>query len=62
LREERRGLHDFTELVGGKVCRTTNREGTADELLKQDPPVVYRLFNPIPKKILDEPMEKLPSA
>lgn len=55
-----RGLHHFTELVGGKVCCTINWEGTADALLEQDPPVVYRLFNPIPQKVLDELMEKLP--
>jgi transaldolase len=55
-----RGLHHFTEMVGGKVCCTINWEGTADELLKQDPPVVYRLFNPVPQKVLDELMEKLP--
>ena len=55
-----RGLHHFTEVVGGKVCCTINWEGTADELLKQDPPVVYRLFNPVPQKVIDELMEKLP--
>jgi transaldolase len=55
-----RGLHHFTEMVGGKVCCTINWEGTADALLEQDPPVVYRLFNPVPQKVLDELMEKLP--
>ncbi|MGD0417603.1 MAG: transaldolase family protein [Terriglobales bacterium] len=55
-----RGLHHFTEMVGGKVCCTINWEGTADELLKQNPPVVYRLFNPVPQKVIDELMEKLP--
>jgi transaldolase len=55
-----RGLHHFTEMVGGKVCCTINWEGTADALLQQDPPVVYRLFNPVPAKIIDELMEKLP--
>jgi transaldolase len=54
-----RGLHHFTEMVGGKVCCTINWEGTADELLKQDPPVVYRMFNPVPQKVIDELMEKL---
>ena len=29
-------------------------------LLAQDPPVVYRLFNPVPQKVVDELMEKLP--
>jgi len=55
-----RGLHHFTEMVGGEVCVTINWRGTADELLKTDPPVVYRLFNPVPQKVIDELMEKLP--
>jgi transaldolase len=55
-----RGLHHFTEMVGGKVCCTINWEGTADRLLEQDPPVVYRLDNPVPPKVIDELMEKLP--
>jgi transaldolase len=55
-----RGLHHFTEMVGGKVCLTINWEGTADKLIETDPPVVYRLFNPVPQKIIDELMEKLP--
>jgi transaldolase len=55
-----RGLHHFTEMVGGKICCTINWEGTADKLLEQDPPVVYRLFNPVPQKVIDELMEKLP--
>ncbi len=55
-----RGLHHFTEMVGGKVCITINWEGTADTLIEQDPPVMYRLFNPVPQHVLDELMEKLP--
>ncbi len=55
-----RGLHHFTEMVGGKVCCTINWEGTADQLLEQDPPVVYRLFNPVPQKVIAEIVEKLP--
>ena len=55
-----RGLHHFTEMVGGKVCCTINWEGTADQLLKQNPPVVYRLFNPVPQQVIDELMAKLP--
>jgi transaldolase len=55
-----RGLHHFTEMVGGKVCITINWEGTADRLIEQDPPVVYRIFNPVPQKVIDELMEKLP--
>jgi transaldolase len=55
-----RGLHHFTEMVGGKVCCTINWEGTADQLLEQNPPVVYRLFNPVPQKVIAELMKKLP--
>lgn len=55
-----RGLHHFTEMVGGRVVVTINWEGTADKLLAQNPPVVYRLFNPVPDKVIDELMEKLP--
>lgn len=55
-----RGLHHFTEMVGGKVCLTINWEGTADKLIETDPPVISRLFNPVPQKVIDELMEKLP--
>jgi len=55
-----RGLHHFTEMVGGDVCLTINWEGTADKLLEINPPVVFRLFNPVPQKTIDELMEKLP--
>lgn len=55
-----RGLHHFTEMVGGRVVITINWDGTADKLIEQDPPVVYRLFNPVPQRVIDELMEKLP--
>jgi len=55
-----RGLHHFTEMVVWKVVVTINWEGTADKLIEQDPPVVYRLFNPVPDKVIAELMEKLP--
>lgn len=55
-----RGLHHFTEMVGGKVCVTINWEGTADRLIEQNPPVVERLFNPVSQRVIDELMEKLP--
>lgn len=55
-----RGLHHFTEMVGGDVVVTINWVGTADKLLESDPPVMYRLFNPVPDKVIDELMEKLP--
>lgn len=55
-----RGLHHFTEVVGGRVCITINWVGTADKLLEQNPPVVFRLFNPVQQKVIDELLEKLP--
>lgn len=55
-----RGLHHFTEMVGGRVVVTINWVGTADKLIEQNPPVMYRLFNPVPDKVIDELMEKLP--
>ncbi len=55
-----RGLHHFTEMVGGEVCVTINWDGTADRLLDVDYPVVYRLFNPVPESVIKELMEKLP--
>jgi len=55
-----RGLQHFTEMVGGDVCCTINWIGTADKLLEENPPVVYRLFNPVPDKVIAELLEKLP--
>ena len=55
-----RGLQHFTEMVGGHICCTINWEGTADKLLEQNPPVVYRLFNPVEQKVIDELVEKIP--
>ncbi|HTX54481.1 MAG TPA: transaldolase family protein [Candidatus Baltobacteraceae bacterium] len=55
-----RGLHHFTEMVGGKLIVTINWLGTADKLIEQNPPVVDRLFNPVPHRVIDELMEKLP--
>jgi transaldolase len=54
-----RKLYHFTEMVGGKVCCTINWDGTADQLLEQDPPVIYRFFNPVPQYVIDELNEKL---
>lgn len=55
-----RGLHHFTEMVGGDVAITINWEGTADKLIELDQPVVSRLFNPVSDYVIDELMEKLP--
>jgi transaldolase len=55
-----RGLHHFTEMVGGDVCITMNWQGQAEELLKIDNPVVPRFFNPVPELFIDELLEKVP--
>lgn len=55
-----RGLHHFTEMVGGDLVVTINWAGTADKLLADNPPVVYRLFNPVQQDVLDELVERLP--
>ncbi len=55
-----RGLHHFTEMVGGDVCITMNWPGQAEELLKSNFPVVPRFFNPSPEKYIDELLIKIP--
>jgi transaldolase len=55
-----RGLHHFTELVGGDLVVTINWTGTADRLIAENPAVVYRLFNPVPGHVVDELIEKVP--
>jgi transaldolase len=55
-----RGLHHFTEMVGGDVVVTINWKGTADKLLAEDPPVVHRLFNPVEDHVIDELAARLP--
>ena len=55
-----RGLHHFTEMVGAKAAVTINWQGTADELIKLNPPVVQRFLQPTPPAVIDELCEKLP--
>jgi transaldolase len=55
-----RGAHHFTEMVGGDLVVTINWTGMADQLLASDPPVVNRMFYPVPQRVVDELMEKLP--
>lgn len=55
-----RGTHHFTEMVGGDLVVTINWRGTADKLIDEDPPVVSRVFNPVPQRVIDELLEKLP--
>lgn len=55
-----RGLHHFTELVGGALHVTINWEKSADQLLAQNPPVVDRMSAVPPQRVVDELLEKLP--
>ena len=55
-----RGLHHFTEMVGADAAVTINWEGTADKLLEQDPPVVYRFCQPASHEVIDQLTELLP--
>jgi transaldolase len=51
-----RGLHHFTEIVGAHGYVTINWKGTADDLIRQDPPVVQRFLQPTPLAVLDRLM------
>ena len=55
-----RGLHHFTELVGGPWSITINWSGSADKLIEQDPPVVQRFLGPAPQTVIDALGEKIP--
>ena len=55
-----RGLHHFTEMVGSEMHITINWKGTADKLIEEDPPVVYRMDTPAPQQVVDELLEKIP--
>lgn len=55
-----RGLHHFTELVGGEdVCLTINWKGCADILIEQNPPVISRIHNPVSPHVIDALLEKV---
>ena len=55
-----RGIHHFTEMIGSDMHITINWKGTADKLIEEDPPVVYRMDTPIPEYAVKELMEKIP--
>src|SRR5690606_11875494 len=55
-----RGVHHFTEMVGGDVCITMNWQGQVDGLLQLDLPVVARLFNPVQPEVLETLLDRLP--
>jgi transaldolase len=48
-----RGLHHFTEMVGGDVHVTINWKGGAERLLAENPPVVWRMDAPVPGYVVD---------
>ncbi len=54
-----RGVHHFTEMVGGAVHVTINWS-TAQELIEADPPVTPRMDAPAPQQVIDELLAKLP--
>lgn len=49
-----RGLHHFTELVGGDLHVTINWKGGAGDLIQADPPVVWRMETPVPAYVVEE--------
>ena len=55
-----RGLHHFTEMVGCAAVVTINWQGTAEELILQDPPVVQRFLQPTPHSVTDALCDALP--
>ena len=54
-----RGLHHYTEMVGAQGGITINWIGSAEELIKNDPPVVQRFISPTSYDVIDELSEKL---
>ena len=55
-----RGLHHFTEFVGGACDITINWKGTADKLIETDAPVISRMDTPVPDYVLDALMKNVP--
>ncbi len=55
-----RGLHHFTEMVGGEIHITINWKGTADKLIELNPLVADRVHAPAPQEVVDELLEKIP--
>lgn len=51
-----RGLHHFTEWVGADISTTINWKGTAEDLVKLNPPVVSRFDCPVPDRVVDSLM------
>ena len=56
-----RGLHHFTELVGGKAHVTVNWLGTADTLIETAPAIENRMDAPVPEAVIRELCALLPT-
>ena len=54
-----RGLHHFTEMVGVQGGITINWKGSAEDLIKNDPPVIQSFLSPTAYGVIDELNEKL---
>lgn len=54
-----RGIHHFTELLGGAVHVTINWS-TAEEILQTDPPITFRIDATAPQAVVKELCAKLP--
>jgi transaldolase len=52
-----RGLHHFTEFVGGKAHITINWKNCADDLVEKDEAVICRMDNPTPEYVIDALMK-----
>ena len=55
-----RGLHHFTEFVGGEMGITINWKNMAETLIAQNTPVIERINTPTPEYIVRELLEKIP--
>ena len=56
-----RGLHHFTEMVGGKAHVTMNWNNSIDLLEKNPPPIKNLMDNPVPESIIRELSKKSPT-
>ena len=55
-----RGLHHFTEFVGGNAHITINWKNSADKLLANDEPVICRMDTPTPDYVIDTLISRVP--
>ena len=55
-----RGLHHFTEFIGGDMSITINWKNSAETLLEQNKPVIERIDTPTPDYVIDELCSKIP--